>query len=808
MYIFGTALIVAAIAATLVSAFCYVRVIAGQNMLLRWARIGAGTALLCAVGSAVLLLVLFLLQRYDIRYVYDYSSQDLELRYRIAAVWAGQPGSLIVWALVGLICAPFLMGRTRHFEPYVLSLLMMLQAILLVFMLIRNPFAQTILNGVVSNPPDGRGLNPQLHNVWMVIHPPTLFTGYGLLGVPFCMALAGLWRRDYDGWARLALPWTVAGWTILGLALTMGGYWAYESLGWGGYWGWDPVESAALVPWLAGAALTHGLLLQRTHGGLRRTNIVLTIMTYGFVFFASFLTRSGVLGNFSVHSFVEEGLKSVMLGTMVTILAFAIGVFVLRWRDIPSRPLSQTVLSRHTFFVLMILTFAVLSVVMAVGTSLPWVTSFPNVGHSLQRAFDGIFELDDGTRFTGGAPFADGRFSLTPEFYKSTSSPLALVLAILMSVGPMLGWRGSDGRKLVVWLRWPFALTVVVTAIAIVIGVRDPLSIAFVLFSTLAVGTNTLMILRTLRSGWLRIGGYLAHVGVGVLLVGVVGSYAYSSPEHQIVIPQGETQSIFGHTFTFWGYEASPDGKHVLRLEIDKDTKSPFVARPDVYFNERMGAWVRTPAIKRYLFEDLYISPEDFVSVNDPNIALLGVNDEATVGPYKLHFDKFVLPEHMPTSAEASNTPVTVGASITITNGTTVRQLTPLLDVTMDGMMIPRPIPIGDGHQLLLQQVSVNSSQVMMRVTGLNLPVVPARAVLAISTKPAIALVWLGTTLIVLGGAVSVIRRRLELAGGTLPLSRRSRQASRPQSGRAGLPVPAWRALFQSRTALDPPSRQ
>src|SRR3712207_274571 len=164
------------------------------------------------------------------------------------------------------------------------------------FMLVRNPFLPTDTAEVANLAPalldngrviDGRGLNPQLHNVWMVIHPPTLFTGYGLLRVPFAFALAGLWRRDYDGWVRLAMPWALAGWGVLGLALTMGGYWAYESLGWGGYWGWDPVENASLVPWLVGTALVHGLVLQKAHGGLRRTNFLLTIATYLLVFYAS-----------------------------------------------------------------------------------------------------------------------------------------------------------------------------------------------------------------------------------------------------------------------------------------------------------------------------------------------------------------------------------------------------------------------------------------------------------------------------------------------------------------------------------------
>src|SRR5918997_1649845 len=273
MYYLGTGLILSSIVMALFSALLYVQVIRGAGHLLRWGRLAVYATLALASSSAALILALFLLQRYDIRYVYDYSSSDLELRYRIAATWAGQPGSLVVWAVAGLLGAPLLMKRTRHFEPYALSLLMLLQALLLVFMLIRNPFSPTLdPQGKPFIPDDGRGLNPQLHNVWMVIHPPTLFTAYGLLGVPFVLALAGLWRRDYDGWVRLAMPWMLAGWGVLGLALTMGGYWAYESLGWGGYWGWDPVENSSLVPWLTGAALIHGLLLQRTHGGLRRAN--------------------------------------------------------------------------------------------------------------------------------------------------------------------------------------------------------------------------------------------------------------------------------------------------------------------------------------------------------------------------------------------------------------------------------------------------------------------------------------------------------------------------------------------------------
>jgi len=754
---FGTVLVCLAIAAALGASASYALVTTGRPALLRWGRWGTYAALGLALAAAALLLGLFVAQRYDVQYVYDYSSTDLEFRYRVAAVWAGQPGSLVVWALGGLVFAPFLMRRTRQFEPYVLSLLLLLQALLLVFMLIRNPFAPTMLNGVASAPPDGRGLNPQLHNVWMVIHPPTLFTGYGLLGVPFCMALAGLWRRDYDGWARQAMPWAIAGWTVLGLALTMGGYWAYESLGWGGYWGWDPVENSSLVPWLIGGALIHGLLVQRSHNGLRRANFALAILTYVAVFYASFLTRSGVLSNFSVHSFVEEGLKWIMIGTLVALSLLGVGLLLARWRDVPRRELSDALLSRDTAFVLMMLTFVTLGLLIAFGTSMPWITSIPGLSYSLESFFGRAFDLDNGARF-GGTPFTDGRFSLLPDFFETVSTPLALILAILLAVGPLLGWRGTNTPKLLRSLRWPFVAAVLVTGVGIVLGVRSGMSMVFLFVASFAAGTNGLMLVRTLRAGWLRIGGYLAHVGMALLLVGVIGSYVYQTPEEKVVIEQGRSATVYGREFTFWGYDERADGKHVLRLEVDKGTDDMFVATPDIYFNERMGAQVRTPAIRRSLWQDIYISPEEYLPAYNPNVVDAAPEIQQEIGPYSLRFEDFAIEDHMATDKYAI-----IGATVTITHENSVQTVTPKLRVEPNTIWQEVPVELGDGRSLVLENFNPGEGLARLRIDGLNLPTRPARAVFTVSLKPAIALVWLGALLITLGGGLAVVRRRWEL---------------------------------------------
>ncbi|MDQ5850767.1 MAG: cytochrome c biogenesis protein CcsA, partial [Chloroflexota bacterium] len=702
---------------------------------------------------------------------------------------AGQPGSLIVWALAGLVTAPFLIRRTRHFEPYALGLLMLLQALLLLFMLIRNPFLPTLgPDGLPFVPEDGRGLNPQLHNVWMVIHPPTLFTGYGLLGVPFVLALGGLWRRDYDGWVRLALPWTLAGWGILGLALTMGGYWAYESLGWGGYWGWDPVENSSLVPWLVGTALIHGMVLQKAHGGLRRTNFLLAIATYLLVFYASFLTRSGVLSNFSVHSFTEAGLKEIMIGAMVGLLVVGILFVALRWRDVPVRPLSQSLLSRDTAFMLLILSFLVVATVIAVGTSMPWISSSKEIGYGLQRMLGRLFALSDGSQY-GGEPLTDGRFSLTTDFFERTTPPLGLVIVLLVAAGPLFGWGDTNRAKLLRSLRWPTVGAVVVTAGALLLGVDRPMALGYVLLASFAVGTNLLMIVRTLRSGWLRIGGYLAHVGAGLLLLGVVGSYAYASEDLRMVIPQGETQRAFGHTFTFWGYDDSrPDGRHGLRIEVDRE-RAPFVAQPEVYYNARMGADMRTPAIKRYLWQDLYISPDGYLPANDPNTAVLTPKQEARIGPYTLRFDGFDVKDHLATASSAE-----VHATVAITESNAVRVVQPGMrfDIAKpeEGKLTPLPVDLGAGKRLMLENFVPGTQQVLLRVEGLNLPVEPARAMVEVSVKPGIALVWLGALLMAIGCGLAVVRRRLELGPGRQPVRRRLGWPGRRSGGQVPSALP------------------
>jgi cytochrome c-type biogenesis protein CcmF len=804
MYTLGTFLIVTSLAMALLAIGSYGMVIRGNRLGLLYGRFGVFGTLGALLMAWTLLITLFLAHRFDIEYVYNYSSRDLEFFFTVAASWAGQPGSFLIWSIWGSIAAALMVRKTKHFEPYVLLIMMIVQAALLVFVLTLNPFKPMLdaTTGLATTPADGKGLNPLLHNFWMIIHPPILFVGYALTTVPFAFAFSALMRRDYDTWVARAIPWTLAAWAFLGFALLLGGYWAYETLGWGGYWGWDPVENSSLVPWLFLTALLHGMMLQRSHGGLRKTNLLLALMGYVLVFYATFLTRSGVYANFSVHSFVAEGIFNTLAGFLGVLIVGSLALYVARWRDIPARPLSDKFFSRDSFFVLAMIALVVTALVIGIGTSMPVISAIPGVGHTLQSWMSGAFEVDDGTLMNPQAqPFTDGRFSLAPSFYKRTVPPLGAVIIILMIIGPLLGWRDANMRHLLRTLRWPALAAVVAAIAAMFVSVRDIVSLAYIAGGTFAIGTNLVMIIRTLRGGWLRIGGYLAHLGFSLTLIGMVGSSAYATPEQRLVVAPGETAKIYGYEFRFNGYKLDEQQRGVLDFTVSDGKGDTFDAKPYLYFNERMGATTQTPSIHALLYKDVYISPAGYDPEVNPARPVLPVGKATTMGPYELTFLDFNLDR----AAMATGGPVKVGAKIKVVYQGKESQVEPVIQVAADPTTGEQklqytPVTLPGGQTLGLVEVDPTNRMVLLEGKGAgidNLPVVPAKGVITVSVKPLVVLVWAGIVIGVLGGVIALVRRYLEgraalagervrlpkgLFGGRL-FGRRGLRDARPASG-------------------------
>ncbi len=780
MYLFGTILILAGATLALLSSISYALTIAGKRGALIYGRVGVYGSLFVVSGAWLMLVGLFLGRRFDFDYVFHYSDSSLNVFYTIAATWGGQPGSFAIWAFFNAIVAALLVGRTRHFEPYVLAVYMLIQAFLIALMTISNPFLPLINEQtglLAAMPEEGSGLNPLLHNFWMILHPPVLFVGYALVLVPFAFAIGGVLRHDYDGWVTRALPWTLAAWGVLGLALLLGAYWAYETLGWGGYWGWDPVENSSLVPWILITALFHSMLVQRSHGALRRTNIVLTIVTFLSVIYSTFLTRSGVLSNFSVHSFVAEGLSEAMIGLLALIMVGGAVVVVMRWRDVPSRPLESQFFSRESFSVLAVVVLVVIAVVISIGTSMPVISAIPGVGHSLQDALGSVFELDDGTAL-GGQPLEDGRFSLMPSFYERVVPPLALIMMIMLIFSPLMDWRDTNWQRFIKGMRVPLGAAFVAAVVAILIGVRHPMSLAYITIGTMAAGTNIVLLIRTIRAGWYRVGGYLSHLGLCILVVGIVGSDVYASPDERVILASGETASIYGFDFTFNEWLPAHDGKGIMDITVGHGNET-FNARPQFYFDQGTNSTMMNPAIRTYPLYDLYIAPVEYKPEENPNQPMVVEGQLHEVGPYKLMFNGFQVDEQ----AFEETGVAEIGANMSVTYEGETSTVTPKInltpsqgeaetnvDPTSGYEEIPAALP-GNGT-LYMKMFDPTRRMVLLEVEGLNLPVQPAQAVITVSTKPLVLLVWIGVLVSILGGFIALYRRYRECEAQTLPHSR------------------------------------
>ena len=377
--------------------------------------------ILSLTASAGIFLAVVLLFYYlvagDFRflYVYSNSSQDLSLAYRIAAFWAGKEGSFLLW-LMFLNLFGFIISRRKHgFTAIITSVLLLTQVFILVVLIVESPF-RYIWSAYPESfnpgqfPVDGAGLNPLLKDPWMVIHPPVLFLGYASASIPFALAIAALIKKEYRNWIDIAYPWLLFSTVTLGIGIFLGGYWAYSVLGWGGYWGWDPVENSSLIPWLVAVALVHGFILQRRQGGLIRTNLLLALLYFITVFYSTWLTRSGVLSNFSVHSFAASEIATYLLAFL---LIFAIGsavLFVMRVKSITGTPLNNALLDWKTMTVYGIMVLSIYSLIILIGTSMPLIS---------------------------GALLAHPS-NVTETFYNNFSKPFGLLILLLMTLGTTL----------------------------------------------------------------------------------------------------------------------------------------------------------------------------------------------------------------------------------------------------------------------------------------------------------------------------------------------------------------------------------
>src|SRR6188508_3079153 len=472
------------------------------------------TAALMAVASGIIIHA-FVTDNYAIKYVQHYSDAAQPLAYKITSYWGGLDGSILFWVFLlsvfGTIAVATNRERHRELIPWVVAIISATEMFFIFIMVVHNnPFSTFVAGG----PPDGKGLNPLLKNFYMAIHPPSLYTGFVAMTIPYAFGMAALITGHLDdAWLRAVRRWTMIGWLFLTFGLTLGMLWAYEELGWGGFWGWDPVENAGLLPWFTATAFLHSVMVQERRGMLRVWNVTLVILTFFLTIFATFMTRSGVVQ--SVHAFGEDReLARLFTIFMVGIVTFSFGWVIYRLPLLRSRNELDSWVSREAAFLAnnWILLFSAFFVLFA--------TMFPTLSEAVR-----------GERLTVG-----------PPFFNKWMLPIGLTLLLLTGVGPLMAWRKSTVGNLRDQFLVPISAAVIVGGGLFALGVRvwtSGICFAFCAFvlGTIgqefwrgarvrqgATGTDVFTALIGLVSrNKRRYGGYIVHVGAVLIFLGFAG---------------------------------------------------------------------------------------------------------------------------------------------------------------------------------------------------------------------------------------------------------------------------------------------
>ena len=396
----GHLFIITSFVAALVTFFCYYRAtsevdVEKRNQWLINGRIGFYIHAVAVLGIVVTLFTILANHYFEYHYAYAHSDKKLPAYYLISTFWNGQEGSFLLWMFWHGVLGVVLIYTNRFWEAPVMTVFAAVQAFIasmilgvvipgLEFKIGSSPFI--LLRDAMPDPifkiqpdfipQDGNGLNPLLQNYWMVIHPPTLFLGFATTLIPFSFCIAGLWLKKYREWVRPALPWALFSGAILGLGILMGGYWAYETLNFGGYWNWDPVENAVFVPWLILIASIHTMITYKNSETGLKASIVLVITVFVLILYSTFLTRSGVLGDASVHSFTDLGLSGQLLIYLFFFMVAAIVLAAIRWKEIPSSEKEASTYSREFWIFIGATVLCLMGFQVLIPTSIPVWNSF------------------------------------------------------------------------------------------------------------------------------------------------------------------------------------------------------------------------------------------------------------------------------------------------------------------------------------------------------------------------------------------------------------------------------------------------
>lgn len=549
--------------------------------------------------AMIALLYALLAHDFSLQYVSSVSNRAMPTFYLMAALWGGQEGSMLLWLWILSAYSAIVVwqnrDRNRELMPYVVATLMV-TALLFLTMLV---FAEDPFGRLPEARLDGQGLNPLLQHPLMVIHPPNLYLGFVGYAVPFAFAMGALASGRLDSqWLRSIRRWTLVAWLFNTIGILLGGQWAYVELGWGGYWAWDPVENASLMPWLTGTAFLHSVMIQEKKGMLKVWNMSLVILTYGLSIFGTFLTRSGVIS--SVHAFAESSLGMYFLLYLAVILTIAILLVIKRLPQLQSDHRLESVLSRESSFLFNNLFFV------GIMFAVLWGTLFPVISEAVR-----------GVKISVAAPF-----------FNQVNIPLGLALLFLSGICPLIAWRKASARNLRRNFLYPLSLSFVATAVLYTMGVRHVVALISLSVCLFVVGTIVLEFYRGTRArkattgkslgGALvslvqrnrqRYGGYIVHLGMVLIFVGITGSGAYQI-EQDVVLQPGATATVGKFTLHYDDLIHLVEPTHeafIATLRVSQRGQPVTTLYPEKRLYFAQGQPTTEVALRTSLIEDLYV---------------------------------------------------------------------------------------------------------------------------------------------------------------------------------------------------------
>jgi len=602
----------------------------------RWVESARNSMLLTfpLLTIAVTMIIILLVQNhFEVAYVTQVTSRSMPAYLKVTALWGGQPGSLVFWSWLMAIFATTVAlrnwTRDREFLPWVIIVVLVtLTFFLLLAIFFENPFARLWMlpggeiieslfrpsGATLFAPSDGQGLNPLLRHPGMIIHPPMQYLGFVAFVIPYAFAMAALITGRTDArWIRITRRWTLWAWLFLSLGLVLGMRWAYDVLGWGGYWGWDPVENAALMPWLTATPFLHSVMIQEKRGQLKRWNMLLVILTYDLMIFGTFLVRSGVLS--SVHSFAQSAIGPFFFGFIT--LTFGISIYLLtrRWDELKTETQMTSWFSREATFLLNNLFFIAILVIVFVGVTYPIMTE------ALGFVGDAIPSMRD--VFTGQ------KVTVGPSYYERATGPFWGALIFLMGVCPLTAWRISTMKTLGRNIWKPTVVSLAVPIALIVTGMQNWLAVFAFWLTALVIAVTTYEFYkgaaaRSRRSGtnffielWKligrdrrRYGGYMIHYGVVLMALGVIGIEMFQT-ETQATVGLGEQIILEDYSITYDSLAEfdTDDNRNVARAVVsvyeDGEKVGELYPRRDFFYESRQPMTI--PGVRSTMGDDFYI---------------------------------------------------------------------------------------------------------------------------------------------------------------------------------------------------------